>query len=60
METEEKLELNKVIRKYEGDNEFVKSLQRCLRSKWCDKIVIGKKSYKILSDRQYEAAKSNF
>lgn len=60
MEIEEKLELNKMIRKYEGDNFFIKSLQKSLRSKWCDKVKVGNKTYKILSDKQYEAAKTNF
>jgi hypothetical protein len=60
MDIEEKLELNKVIRKYVGDNLFIKSLQTSLRSKWCDKVKVGNKNYKILSDRQYEAAKTNF
>lgn len=60
MEIEEKLELNKLIRKYQGDNPFLKSLQTCLKSKWCDKVKVGNMSYKILSDKQYEAAKTNF
>lgn len=57
MEIEEKLELNKKIRKYDGDNQFLISLQKSLKSKWCQKITIGEKSYKVLSDKQYEAAK---
>jgi len=60
MEIDEKLELNKKIRSYDGDNYFILSLQKSLRSKWCDKVKVGNKSYKILSDKQYEAARSNF
>ena len=60
MEIKEKLELNKLIRKYEGENTFVKSIKSSLNSKWCDKVKVGEKTYKILSDRQYEAARSNF
>ena len=59
METSEKIELNKKIRKYEGDNQFIKSLQKSLNSKWCQKVKLGNKEYKILSDKQYEAAKSS-
>jgi hypothetical protein len=59
METTEKIELNKKIRAYNGDNDFLLSLKRSLNSKWCKKIEIGNKSYKILTDKQYEAAKSS-
>jgi len=59
MEINEKLELNKKIRKYEGDNQFIKSLQKSLKSKWCQKVKVGNKDYKLLSDKQYEAAKSS-
>lgn len=59
MEIQEKLELNKKIRMYDGANTFVLSLQKQLKSsKYLQKIEIGKKSYKILSDKQYESAKS--
>ena len=59
MEINEKLELNKKIRKYEGDNQFIKSLQKSLKSKWCQKVKVGNKDYKVLSDKQYEAVKSS-
>ena len=59
MEINEKLELNKKIRKYDGDNQFIKSLQKSLKSKWCQKVKVGNKDYKLLSDKQYEAAKSS-
>lgn len=58
MELNEKLELNKKIRSYKGDNSFIKSLQTNLRSKYCQKVKVGNKILKILSDKQYEAAKS--
>jgi hypothetical protein len=59
MEMQEKLDLNKKIRNYEGANTFIISLQKQLKtSKYLQKIEIGKKSYKILSDKQYESAKS--
>jgi hypothetical protein len=60
MELNEKLELNKQIRKYEGENTFLLSLKKNLASKWCNKIELDGRTYKILSDKQYEAAKSVF
>jgi len=61
MELEEKLELNKLIRKYDGENTFIISLQKALKtSKYLDKVVVGKKTLKVLSDKQYQAAKTVF
>ena len=60
MELHEKLQLNKQIRKYEGENSFLLSLKKNLASKWCNKIEVDGKSHKVLSDRQYEVAKSLF
>ena len=61
MELEEKLELNKLIRKYDGENTFIISLQKSLKtSKYLDKVVVGKKTLKVLSDKQYQAAKTVF
>jgi hypothetical protein len=60
MELNEKLQLNKQIRKYEGENSFLISLKKNLASKWCQKIEVNGRSYKVLSDRQYEAAKILF
>jgi hypothetical protein len=57
MEITEKLELNKTIRKYEGTNAFLISLKKSIASKYCKKESFGKKEYKVLSDKQYEAAK---
>jgi hypothetical protein len=60
MELHEKLELNKKIRKYEGDNSFLLSLKKNLASKWCNKIEVDGKNHKVLSDKQYSVAKSLF
>jgi hypothetical protein len=61
MELEEKLELNKLIRKYDGENSFILSLQKSLKtSKYLDKVMVGKKTLKVLSDKQYQAAKTTF
>lgn len=58
MTTEEKNEVNKEIRSYKGDNSFVISLQKQLKSnKYLKKEELGKRMIKVLSDRQYEAAK---
>jgi hypothetical protein len=58
MEIIEKIELNKLIRKYDGNNDFILSLKKNLSSKYCKKEKIGQKEYKILSEKQYIAAKS--
>jgi len=60
MEIEEKIELNKKIRKYEGDNQFILSLQKQLKtSKYLNKEDFGGKQVKVLSEKQYDAAKSS-
>lgn len=59
MDISEKIELNKKLRSYKGDNSFVLSLQKQLKtSKYLEKVEIGGKTIKVLSDKQYEAAKS--
>ena len=59
MEINEKIELNIKIKSYDGENSFVLSLQKQLKtSKYLDKVEFGNKMVKILSDRQYETAKS--
>jgi hypothetical protein len=59
MEISEKIELNKQLRSYKGDNSFALSLQKQLKtSKYLDKIEVNGKMVKVLSDKQYEAAKS--
>jgi hypothetical protein len=59
MEIEEKIELNKKIRKYSGTNTFLLSLQKQLKTnKNLEKVEVGKKMVKILSDKQYEVTKT--
>jgi copper chaperone CopZ len=59
MTTEEKNEVNKKIRAYNGDNSFIISLQKQLKTnKYLSKEELGKRMIKVLSDKQYEAAKS--
>ena len=57
MTIEEKIELNKIIKKYEGTNVFLISLKKSLSSKYCKKETLGDKEYKVLSEKQYLAAK---
>jgi hypothetical protein len=60
MELEQKIELNKQIRKYTGSNTFVISLQKQLKTnKYLSKIEWKGREVKILSDKQYEAAISS-
>ena len=57
MELNEKLELNKQIRQYKGDNSFVISLQKQLKkNKYLSKVEHNGKEVKVLSDKQYQAA----
>jgi tRNA1(Val) A37 N6-methylase TrmN6 len=57
MELEQKIELNKQIRKYNGSNSFVLSLQKQLKTnKYLSKVEWKGKEVKILSDKQYQAA----
>jgi len=59
MELKEKIELNKQIRSYKGENSFVLSLQKQLKtSKYLDKVELNGRMVKILSEKQYLAAKS--
>lgn len=56
MTDERRLELNKLLRTYTGKNPFILSLKSQLKNgKYLSKIEVGKKSLKILSDRQYIA-----
>jgi hypothetical protein len=60
MTNEEKIELNKKIRAYSGENPFLQSLQRQLKSnKYLEKIKVGNRDVKVLSEKQYIAAKSS-
>jgi hypothetical protein len=57
MELEQKIELNKQIRKYTGSNTFVLSLQKQLKTnKYLSKVEWKGREVKILSDKQYQAA----
>jgi hypothetical protein len=57
MNTEDKIRLNKLIRSYNGDNTFVLSLQKQLKSsKYLSKVEHNGRTVKILSDKQYSAA----
>lgn len=59
MEISEKIQLNKQLRAYKGDNTFVLSLQKQLKnSKYLEKVEVNGKMVKVLSDKQYAAAKS--
>ena len=61
MELNEKLELNKQIRQYKGDNSFVLSLQKQLKTnKFLEKVEVGERMIKVLSEKQYQAAKTAF
>ena len=60
MSVEEKIELNKQIRQYKGDNTFVLSLQKQLKTnKYLTKVEYNGREVKILSDKQYQAAISS-
>ena len=60
MTIEEKIEMNKLIRKYDGNNSFLLSLQKTLKtSKYLSKEEHNGREVKVLSDKQYEAAKSS-
>ncbi|MCK9477070.1 MAG: hypothetical protein M0R46_14185 [Candidatus Muirbacterium halophilum] len=57
MEIDEKIKLNKLIRKYEGNNSFILSLQKQLKSnKYLTKVEYKNKNIKILTDKQYLVA----
>ena len=60
MTIEEKIKLNKDIRSYKGNNQFIISLQKTLKRSYIQKVEHNGKNIKILSDKQYEAAKINF
>ena len=59
MEIIEKIELNKKIRAYNGDNSFICSLKTQLKGKYVSKVKHGNQTLKVLSDKQYEAFKSS-
>ena len=54
MTIEEKIEMNKLIRKYEGTNSFVLSLQKTLKtSKYLSKEEHNGRAVKVLSDKHH-------
>ena len=60
MDIQEKIDLNKRIRKYDGQNGFLLSLQKTLKSgKFVERTEHEGKTIKLLTDKQYEAAKSS-
>lgn len=60
MDIQEKIDLNKRIRKYDGQNGFLLSLQKTLKSgKFVERAEHEGKTIKLLTDKQYEAAKSS-
>ncbi len=59
MEIKDKVELNKIIRSYDGNNSFIISLQKQLKTN--TKLVkedFNGRPIKVLSDRQYSVARS--
>ena len=57
MDLAKKSETNKLIRQYNGNNQFLKSLQHQLKTnKSLKKETLNNKEFKVLSDKQYEVA----
>jgi hypothetical protein len=54
------MELNKRIRKYEGTNGFIISLQKTLKTgKFVERVEYDGKTVKLLTEKQYEAVKGS-
>jgi hypothetical protein len=62
MTINEKIEINKKIKDYQGDNQFLLSLQKQLKTNKFLKKELNEKGklVKILSDKQYQAAIDSF
>lgn len=62
MTINEKIEINKKIKDYQGDNQFLLSLQKQLKTNKFLKKELNEKGklFKILSDKQYQAAIDSF
>jgi len=56
MDIEQKIIINKLLRKYDGGNTFLLSLQKQLKSPKALKVEVNGKMVKILSDKQYLTA----
>lgn len=57
MDTLEKIKLNKDIKDYVGTNTFILSLKKQLSTTKLRESVEGKRPVKVLSEKQYDAAK---
>lgn len=55
---DQKLTINKLLRKYGGTNTFLLSLQKQLKSTKATKVEVNGKIVKILSDKQYLTAET--
>jgi len=58
MDIEQKITINKLLRKYDGGNTFLLSLQKQLKSTKANKVEFNGKQIKVLSDKQYITAQS--
>lgn len=58
MSIEQKITINKMLRKYDGGNTFLLSLQKQLKSTKATKVEFNGKQVKVLSDKQYLTAQS--
>lgn len=50
------IEINKLIKKYDGENTFIISLIKQLKSKYVKRVDINGKSVPSLSESQYNVA----
>lgn len=57
MELHEKIKLNKEIKSYEGYNTFINSLKKNLTTTKLRESNESGRSFKVLSEKQYESAK---
>jgi len=62
MTTNEKIEINKKIKSYQGDNQFILSLQKQLKTNKFLKKELNEKGklVKVLSEKQYQSAIDSF
>lgn len=59
MNVDEKIKTNKMIRSYKGENSFILSLKKQLKTnKYLERVEVGKRKIKVLSERQYKSALS--
>jgi hypothetical protein len=57
MEISRKIEINKKIKSYDGDNSFILSLKKQLKSnKYLSVEEFGNKKVRVLSQKQYDIA----